>query len=103
MVHKIERSLKSRIIAVLNGQKALQSRNGKSGAYTTLKTLYKVLKAETSSEKAQIRGVLNFDYIKGKKTFDRAPIVNGIRSGAYRLHIEDVVETPLEISEGMAA
>lgn len=92
------RSLKTKLVSVFKGQSALQARNGKPNAFTSLKTLYKVLKAETEAEKAQIRGILNHDHINGKKTFERATIDGKKRSGAYRLYAQTITET-----EGLAA
>ena len=104
MVSKIDRSLKNRLITVISGQMALQRRNGRANAFVSLKTIYKILKAETNSEKAQIRGILNSDYIKNKKTFDREVIEGKKRNGMYRLHVEPITDnTPIEIIEGAAA
>lgn len=92
------RSLKVRIISAIRGQQALQARNGKLNVYVALKTLYKVLRAETAAEKAQIRGILNHDYINGTKLFERATIDGKKRTGAYRLYVQPIAET-----EGLAA
>jgi hypothetical protein len=92
------RSLKVRVMSVFKGQSALQARNGKPNAFTSLKTLYKVLKAETEAEKAQIRGILNHDHINGKKVFERAKIDGKKRSGTYRLYAQSINKT-----EGLAA
>lgn len=93
MVRNVKnRSLKTRLIAAIRGQQALQARNGKVNAYIALTTIYKILKAETNAEKAQIRGILNRDFIQGKKEFDRCPAAEGKkRSGSYRLHVEAAI------------
>jgi hypothetical protein len=87
-----DRSLKTRLIAAIRGQQALKARNGQQNAYIKLSTIYKVLKAENSSEKAQIRGILNRDHINGLKVFDRAPATDEKkRNGAYRIYFENEV------------
>lgn len=104
MVKSLKRSLKDKLSSVISGQQALQARNGKKDAYISLKTIYKVLKATTNSEKAQIRGILNKDFINGKKCFDRAPAAAGMkRSGAYRLHVEIISNQSIDSVEGAAA
>jgi hypothetical protein len=97
MVKSLKRSLRDRLSSVISGQQALQARNGKKDAYIALKTIYKILKAETNIDKAQIRGILNRDFIHGQKYFDRAPAAEGMkRSGAYRLHVEVVESQEIE-------
>ena len=106
MVKVLDRSLKNRVVSTIRSQQALQKLNGKDG-YVSLETIYKILKAETTSEKAQIRGILNRDFINGQKTFERSPAVEGKkRSGAYRLHIEvaPIAEvTPVEVTTSTEA
>jgi hypothetical protein len=88
---KVQKSRKERVISAIKGQQSLGLRNGKGEAcYVKLETLYKVLRTETVGEKAEIRGVLNHDFINGSKIFERKAVEGKKRSGEYRLRITPV-------------
>jgi hypothetical protein len=85
-----KKSRKERLISTIKGLQALAARNGKQNAFIPLKTIYKVQKADTVGKKADIRGILNRDFLNGEKTFERQQVDGKKRSGAYRLQVAQV-------------